>query len=182
VIDNSLTLTPAHLVQRLIDAAHWYGDASREKFPASQIVKFVTAMERILMTANEKNLTKVFCDRGSALTTFPHKDQRSEERHRFSRVYGARSNFVHGSSSPSARKYLALLPEAEELSRAVLLSALQFFDQNDRIVDRSMTDKRLGKGFERLVQCFKPKSMLQYIFDRIRNAYKHFGSYVVRNS
>ena len=51
---------PAPLAQRLIDAARWYGDAAREKFPASQLVKFVVAIERVLTTKKEKDITKHF--------------------------------------------------------------------------------------------------------------------------
>ena len=181
VVDNSLTLTPAPLARRLIDAAHWYGDASREKFPASQMVKFVIAMERILTTANEKDLTRTFCDRGSALTTFPHRDHRSDERRRFAIVYNARSRFVHGSSSPSDKRYLVLLAEAEELSRAVLWSALYFFNQDDRIVDSSVTEKRLGKGFDSLVKLFEPAAKQRSLFGTLGNVCKRWVFRTERN-
>jgi hypothetical protein len=182
VVDNSLTLAPAPLARRLIDAAHWYGDASREKFPASQMVKFVIAMERILTTAKEKDLTKTFCDRGSALTTFPHRDHRLDERRRFAKVYEARSRFVHGSSSPSDKKYLILLAESEELSRAVLWSALHFFNQDDRIVDPSVTDKRLGKCFDSLVKLFETRAKWRSLFGTLGKTCKRWVSRVVQKS
>ena len=39
---------PAPMAQRFLDAAAWYGEAVRDDFAASSVVKYVTAMERIL--------------------------------------------------------------------------------------------------------------------------------------
>jgi hypothetical protein len=151
VIDLNLARTPTPLSQRLLDAAHWYGDASREKFPASQLVKFVTAMERVLITGKRGDLTKTFCDRGSALFVYPEKEKRVEARKRFSQVYGARSQLVHGSTSPNDKKTLSLLIDAELFSHGIIWRALTLYGQDDKILDSTMNDKKLSKWFDAIL-------------------------------
>jgi hypothetical protein len=145
------TATTTPLAQRLIDAAKWYGDASREEFPASQIVKFITAMERILTTEKNPHLYQAFCDRGSALISYPEPEKAEEVRKRLGRVYSVRSNFVHGSRSPTDGRYAAFYRDAAELSRELILVAMLIFSKNNNIPDRVFSSKRLGKSYDAIV-------------------------------
>ena len=42
------------LGDRLIDAFYWFGDASRDNNSSAQVVKLVTAMERLVTVKNEE--------------------------------------------------------------------------------------------------------------------------------
>lgn len=89
------------LADRLIDAFYWFGDASRDNNSSAQVVKLVTAMERLVTVKNkEKNedITENFCHRVSCLIAIYHSE--IEERYEESKkIYKLRSNFVHGSQS-----------------------------------------------------------------------------------
>ena len=58
-IENGVNaLKPMPLARRFLDAAAWYGEAVRDEFPASRLVKYVIAIERIVATSkNEENLS-----------------------------------------------------------------------------------------------------------------------------
>lgn len=86
-----------YLADRLIDAFYWFGDASRDNNSSAQVVKIVTAMERLITVKNE-DITKNFCHRVSCLIAISHGeiDERYEES---KKIYKLRSDFVHGSRS-----------------------------------------------------------------------------------
>lgn len=85
------------LADRLIDAFYWFGDASRDNNSSAQVVKLVTAMERLVTVKNE-DITKNFCRRVSCLIAVAHGeiDERCKES---KKIYKLRSDFVHGSRS-----------------------------------------------------------------------------------
>ncbi|WP_201598796.1 HEPN domain-containing protein [Psychrobacter vallis] len=89
------------LADRLIDAFYWFGDASRDNNSSAQVVKLVTAMERLVTVKNEeknKDITENFCRRVSCLIAIYHSeiDARYKES---KKMYKLRSDFVHGSQS-----------------------------------------------------------------------------------
>lgn len=85
------------LADRLIDAFYWFGDASRDNNSSAQVVKLVTAMERLVTVKNE-DITKNFCRRVSCLIAVAHGE--IDERYKESKkIYKLRSDFVHGSRS-----------------------------------------------------------------------------------
>lgn len=89
------------LADRLIDAFYWFGDASRDNNSSAQVVKLVTAMERLVTVKDKeenKDITENFCRRVSCLIAISHSE--IDEWHRKAKkVYKLRSNFVHGSQS-----------------------------------------------------------------------------------
>lgn len=89
------------LADRLIDAFYWFGDASRDNNSSAQVVKLVTAMERLVTVKNgEKNegITKNFCRRVSCLIAIYHSEI-NEWHNKAKKIYKLRSNFVHGTQS-----------------------------------------------------------------------------------
>ncbi|WP_182406027.1 HEPN domain-containing protein [Psychrobacter sp. GP33] len=89
------------LADRLIDAFYWFGDASRDNNSSAQVVKLVTAMERLVTVKNgEKNegITKNFCRRVSCLIAVYHGEI-DEWSTKAEKVYKLRSDFVHGRQS-----------------------------------------------------------------------------------
>ncbi|WP_201526366.1 HEPN domain-containing protein [Psychrobacter frigidicola] len=89
------------LADRLIDAFYWFGNASRDTNSSAQVVKLVTAMERLVTVKDkEKNegITENFCRRVSCLIAIYHNEI-NEWYNKARKVYNLRSNFVHGSKS-----------------------------------------------------------------------------------
>lgn len=89
------------LADRLIDAFYWFGDASRDNNSSAQVVKLVTAMERLVTVKDkEKNdaITENFCRRVSCLIAIYHSEI-NKWHNKAKKIYKLRSNFVHGTQS-----------------------------------------------------------------------------------
>ena len=121
-----LSQSPAPLAQRFIDASGWFGQGARDTHPASQLVKFVTAVERTVTTKDEKYLADRIAERGAALLCAGGIDG-PNDRQLLKKVYTMRSKLLHGSRSPARLSLGEILYEAERLSRNILLSSLHFF-------------------------------------------------------
>src|SRR5262249_42761044 len=115
--------------QRFMDSLAWYGEAVRDEFIASPILKYVTAIERNLTTEKAKDLTETIATRGSALTFAPDTEKLDDLADRFRTIYDLRSKLVHGSLSPLSGKLWKGDRESEELARAILFRTLQFFNK-----------------------------------------------------
>ena len=116
----------APLARRFIDASAWYGEAVRDKFPASRMIKYMTAVERIVTTKNEEGLSETISRRGAALLTMGGIGNFQTDAKRIKVAYDKRSELIHGSTSPSEQKMGVALREAEFLSRKILLCSLLF--------------------------------------------------------
>lgn len=138
------------MAMRFLDAAAWYGEAVRDKFAAARAVKYVTAIERVLMTDTKKDVTETLVKRGVALLLRAGYDGDHEKDLR--EVYDMRSRLVHGSSSPHQDGGLALL-KAEDLSRKITLSFLLFCSER-RFRDISVSTSDLDEAYRRLVEFY----------------------------
>jgi hypothetical protein len=123
-----------HLRERFVDALTWYGDGVSELSPAAQVVKYVSAMERITGTGkehdaegNERGVTEIVTIRSTIL--YHHGCQKSYEecKAEVNAIYDCRSNLVHGSLSPFADSVANMAAKAEEVTRFVLLGGLDLF-------------------------------------------------------
>lgn len=141
---------PSPLALRFLDALAWYGEAVRDDFVASRIVKYVTTIERILTTKKAKDLTQTIASRGSALTFAPGEENLQDLADRFSSIYGVRSELVHGSISPLASALWKADTESEELARVILFRALQFFGK-DGFELSSYSEKRLDRAYDKVL-------------------------------
>ncbi|RST87255.1 hypothetical protein EJC49_06470 [Aquibium carbonis] len=142
---------PAPLAQRFLDSVSWFGEAVRDPFRASRLVKYVTAIERILSTKNEEKLAETLADRGSAMAMIVEGDSREVMRRKFKSVYDLRSRLVHGSRSPHDVGLGQGLIDAEQLTRSVLFGALLFFKE-EGLRAKKVNFKSLDRGFERLTE------------------------------
>lgn len=141
------TPKPLPMAQRFIDAATWFGEAARDTFAASRTIKYVTAIERILTTRNDSDITKTLAERGAALTYVPGHSNLDCLKAKFASVYDLRSRLVHGSRSPNEIGIGSGLRDAEELSRTVLLCALVRLFQKEGLQMPDVSGKRLEQGY-----------------------------------
>jgi hypothetical protein len=141
---------PAPMAQRFLDAAAWYGEAVRDPFSASRLVKYVTAIERILSTKNEDKLADTLAARGSAIVMAIEEEDRETLRQRFKDVYDLRSRLVHGARSPLDAGLGHGLYEAERLTRSVLFSSLLFF-RDEGLRAKEVSINRMEDAFGRLM-------------------------------
>ncbi|HSI12230.1 MAG TPA: hypothetical protein VK961_09315, partial [Chthoniobacter sp.] len=120
---------PAPMAQRFLDGVAWFGEAARDPFHASRLIKFVTAIERILTTKNETNLSETLAARGAAMASMFESGRLVSLRQNFKEVYNLRSLLVHGARSALEPGLGRGVRDAERLTRLVLFGALQFYGE-----------------------------------------------------
>jgi hypothetical protein len=111
--------------RRFLDAAQWFGEASRDDRAATRVVKYVTALERMVMTDEMDDIAKLVSERVAALCcdrtdASDRQTWRDDAQH----VYDLRSRLVHGSMSPSAPEIEKGVWLAARIGEETLLGAL----------------------------------------------------------
>ncbi|MDO9337332.1 MAG: HEPN domain-containing protein [Caulobacter sp.] len=89
------------LGERFLDACAWYGDAVRDRSRPSAIVKYLTAMERLLWTGENSGVTKRLSTRAAALCFTVDNWNYSELTEEVRLAYDLRSSILHGRYSRS---------------------------------------------------------------------------------
>ncbi|MDP1732763.1 MAG: HEPN domain-containing protein [Sulfuritalea sp.] len=112
-----------HLQQRFLDAINWYGDAAADPEPTARIVKYVSAIERLLFGARQRETTKQFASRLRALWVGFACYEKDIVAVKADKVYRARSGLLHGSMSPRSKEIRGLVRQSEELARLCILCA-----------------------------------------------------------
>ena len=119
------------LADRLIDAFYWFGDASRDNNSSAQVVKLITAMERLVTVKNKgknEDITENFCRRVSCLIAI-YYGEIDEWYSKSKEIYKLRSNFVHGSQSIYKTYKTELSFDPFQLACPTILSAcIGFYD------------------------------------------------------
>jgi hypothetical protein len=105
--------------RRFIDAIQWYGEAVRDSSLSTKTVKFITCLERMLMTDEREDIASVIAQRLAALC-FSEECSRSEWFEKTKKIYDLRSRLVHGSISPSSPEIESGADVAEKISELAL--------------------------------------------------------------
>lgn len=138
-VEPGLTRPLSH---RFLDAIHWYGEAVRDANPAARVVKYVTALERILMTEgrNEEiaptvaeRVAVLNCERGSVES---HARWRADAQ----TAYSLRSKLVHGSLSPTSPRIMKELGTVATVSQYGIVGALTLLGE------RGLTDPKASSA------------------------------------
>lgn len=138
------------LSRRFLDAAQWFGEASRDDSASTRVVKYVTALERMVMTGEEA-ITSHISERVAALCLqMAMTADRETWRKKATTAYDLRSKLVHGSISPRAPKVERGVSLCAELGEATLLSAINAFGEKG-LRDDAVSSKRLGRWFGELI-------------------------------
>jgi|GEM_PF-972125 len=139
------------LSRRLLDAAQWFGEAARDESPSTRVVKYVTALERMLMTEEHDDITTTVSLRLASLCAVLGDPDDFERWRLNSRdTYDLRSRLVHGSLSPGAAAVRAGVGKAARLSESGILFALSNFGEDGLRADKIST-VRIAKWFDGLV-------------------------------
>lgn len=149
---------PAPLSQRILDALMWFGEAVRDEFQAARIVKYVTSIERLLVTEEkDEELVEKLSRRGASVLCTLEGYDFDESFQRLKKVYNLRSELVHGSRSPVDPRMAEGEREAEILARHVLFGFIGFTgDQGLRETD--LPKKQLSENFRKLEKLVKGES------------------------
>jgi hypothetical protein len=143
---------------RLLDAAAWFGDAAREASPAAQIIKAVTALERLVMTSEHNDIKKTVSRRGAAIRFEPDDGKTFEElESELGEAYVMRSRLAHGSLSPFDPEVAAFAPVCLHRIEQVVRWGLGLFEAHG-LFDRELTNGQLAEGFDALVVSAQQRS------------------------
>lgn len=137
------------LSSRFLDAALWFGEAVREKSPAAKVVKYVTAIERMLMTDEKDDITTLVSERLAALCC-RSAGNREQLRDEARRLYSLRSKLVHGSLSPNAEAVHEGVKLGAELTQNALLAALMALGELG-LRDEAATTRQLGAWYDMII-------------------------------
>jgi len=138
--------------RRFLDAAHWFGEAVREKSSATKIIKYVTALECMVMTDETDDTTRLLCERIAVLCFDPSiRGDRATWHERARVAYGLRSGIVHGSISPTDTRAMRGLRDCSQLAEATLRSAIQTLGEEALLADQASNNK-LDLWFQNQIQ------------------------------
>lgn len=137
------------LSMRFLEAAQWYGEATRDEAQATRIIKYATAMERLIMTGERDDITSTLSERIAALCV-TDEISRDERRAMARRVYGVRSDLVHGGVSPTAKNLYLEVQEAIDIVEAALFYSIGAFGA-DGLRDDEFKEKKLVKWFDAVI-------------------------------
>jgi hypothetical protein len=113
------------IVERLIDALSWFGDAAFEPSPGAKIAKLVMLLER-LTTTTRRFSKRRFCRRVAILALNDDADFAAKYWAAYE-FYNARSAIAHGSSSQSSSEHWAALREAQPLITNSIFRAMEVY-------------------------------------------------------
>jgi hypothetical protein len=142
------------LSDRFLDAAHWFGEAVRERAPAAKVIKYVTALERMFMTDERDNIADTISQRVAAFCfdpSVPGDFERLEAKSR--RAYDVRSKLAHGSMSPRDTAAYEGVRIGAELSKDALLNGLAAFTA-DGLREEGISPRKVARWFQSCVDHF----------------------------
>ena len=113
----------SHLHHRLMDAISWFGDAATDPNTSSSIIKYVSAIERLLFGKFGQGRRKAFADRVSSVMGAFGCDNDHKIREQALAVYDLRSALVHGERQETNKG----LRKTAALSRMCLLCSTQLY-------------------------------------------------------
>jgi hypothetical protein len=140
--------------RRVLDAVQWYGEGVRETTDGARVVKYVTALERMLMTRkhNNINIAKVVSERAAAFCSVNDLKMPLEQWKRdILRVYDLRSRLVHGDMSPQSRDVVEGVHLGATIARLSILSALNHIGEAGLKSER-VPNSRLAVWFDAIVR------------------------------
>lgn len=123
-IDLSLDLKNEYpIANRILDAAFWYGDAVRESNYSVMIIKYATALERLLIFGENRGFKALISNRGIALLSvrdFIEPKEMKETQRQLQLMYKLRSEILHGEISPTSVQFEMPIYKVEECCRTII--------------------------------------------------------------
>jgi hypothetical protein len=139
------------LSERFLDAALWFGEAVREPSRAAKVIKYVTALERLVMTDEKDDITSQVAARVSAICVDPDDpDSREQLRKEAERAYSLRSKLAHGSLSPKSDQIFEGVRLGAKLCELTLINALAMFGFQGLRAEK-LTRSDIVAGFQTVI-------------------------------
>lgn len=151
VVESALPCENRPLSQRMLGAIQWFGEAVREDSPSTRLLKFISAIEHIMLTGERDNLTALLARRVAALCyEIGSATSRNDVEKEFRRLYDLRSKLIHGALSPWSPKVESELAAAATLAENVANGALNSW-REEGLLSSTATPKRMREWFAQVV-------------------------------
>lgn len=138
------------LSRRFLDAAQWFGEACRDTSPSTKIVKFVTSLERMVMTEEHNDISRIVSERVAFFCADEDEDS-NIWKERTLKIYNLRSRLVHGSMSPRTLEITRSLHICATISERTILNCLFYFGEQALKVNK-ISSHKLGGWFKDLIK------------------------------
>ena len=117
---------------RWLDALNWYGQAVSERLPSAQLVKYVAALERLTVTAEDhtnedhrEEVTDIVTRRTALLAVQSYEPNLLKQaRENARKLYRWRLDLMHGRSSPLSKEISSVIYLASEIVQEAILGLL----------------------------------------------------------
>lgn len=150
VVESALPCEQRPLSLRMLSAIQWFGEAARERSPSTRFIKFITAVEHIVLTG-EPDVTRQVSRRVAALIyDIGSKASRQKTEADFKRLYNIRSRLIHGGISPWDASIERDARAAATMAELVAHSALSAWKEAGLYSLRAKP-KRMRKWFDHIV-------------------------------
>ncbi|MEA3033070.1 MAG: hypothetical protein QOH86_1086 [Sphingomonadales bacterium] len=138
------------LAGRFLEAARWFGEGVRDKAAFSKVVKFITAVERLVVAGKTEDLTQTVSTRVADLTLESDSADTWERRRQdVVKAYALRSDLVHGSVSPFAERVHYEVSLAGDVAEKTV-SSLLFRLGQDGLSATAVSEKEYADWFDRM--------------------------------
>lgn len=141
--------TPAPIWRRYLEALRWYGEAIRDDDHPSQIAKYSTCLERLVITGSTNRVAKKLSHRVPLLlkggdSEYPQKELQSD----IEKFYDLRCEIMHGDDLPSTDRLEWGRTYGDYFCAESLIRCLDLF--HFLTTKKRTNDLDLGKAFDRL--------------------------------
>jgi hypothetical protein len=151
----------SHLRQRFLDALTWYGQGVTELLPSAKIIKYVAALERIVVTGKIKDgqIKDTVAERVALLCCEldPVKYEQLEKD--TANTYDFRSRLMHGDYSPISEELAQVSAFAEHIARLTIQNAIMFYISIEQRTP-SANAKKLEEEFLALRALFQEDKLM----------------------
>lgn len=136
------------LASRFLDAARWFGEGVRDQKSYSKIVKFITAIERLVVAGKSDDISETVATRVADLTIDSDDvADWNKKRALVKKAYSARSDLVHGCVSPFSETVLKSVSSCGDLAEETLYTILHRI-REDGLVASDVSEKQYSEWFE----------------------------------
>jgi hypothetical protein len=137
------------LCYRFLEALSWFGQAVREVSDAARVVKYITAIERMVVTG-EDTVVKTVTNRCAALCWEADDRDFNWWQNEIGRLYPLRAGLLHGSITPFDARVTIGAHAAGKIARIALIRGLSFFHSLGLKIE-NLSQKQLRRSYKELV-------------------------------
>lgn len=150
-------------IARLMDALRWYGEACKDQYDRSRLIKFATCLEVLFSTGAREGLTELLAER-VALFGYNSSTDRLKAHTQVREVYHGRSKAVHGDKL-KGKTYEELCYIASELACASIATYAHFLPVLFRVPQKQL--EQVLSDFFKLLKMASFDEAMQFLHSKV---------------